>query len=156
VKILFADDDTDFLDVTSYSLRPAGFDVETVANGAQALDAMHQNDPDLVLLDVKSPEGTGVKLCEAIRTTSQVPVVFLSKDRRETEIILAFAAGADDYVIKPVGPQHLAMRLQAIVKRSKGRKADVSPRHLVVPPLVIDLDSFDVTFDGQPVRLTRL
>jgi DNA-binding response OmpR family regulator len=156
IRVLLADDDIDFLDVTAYALRRAGFVVSTVSNGEDALETWRVEEPDIVLLDVGMPSIAGTQVCQAIRTSSSTPVVLLSGTRRESDIIRGFEAGADDYLTKPFSIQHLVMRLRAIHRRASGQTADVIPKHLVVEPLVIDLDSFGIMLDGRPVQLTRL
>ncbi len=156
IKVLLADDDRDFLDVTAYALRRAGFTVEAVSNGLEVLDALKVDEPDIVLVDVDMPQLSGTQVCQSIRETAQTPVVLISGNRREGEIIQGFAAGADDYIVKPFGVQHLVMRLQAILRRTRARIPEVTPRHLNIAPLVIDLDSFEVTVEDKPIRLTRL
>jgi DNA-binding response OmpR family regulator len=156
IRVLLADDDLDFLDVTAYALRRAGFVVSTVQDGEEALNSWRAEDPDIVLLDVGMPKVKGIQVCETIRSGSTTPIVLISGNRRETDIIQGFAAGADDYVTKPFSVQQLVMRLRAIHRRSSGQAADVTPRHLVLDDLVIDLDSFSVTLDDKPIRLTRL
>jgi DNA-binding response OmpR family regulator len=156
IKVLLADDDRDFLDVTAYALRRAGFTVEAVSNGLDVLDALKVDEPDIVLVDVDMPQLSGTQVCQSIRETAQTPVVLISGNRREGEIIQGFAAGADDYIVKPFGVQHLVMRLQAILRRTRARVPEVTPRHLNIAPLVIDLDSFEVTVEEKPIRLTRL
>jgi len=146
----------DFLDVTAYALRRAGFVVNTASNGDEALECWRSEDHDIVLLDVNMPEVQGIQVCQVIRCTSSVPVVLMSGNKREGEIIRGFEVGADDYIAKPFSPQHLVMRLRAIHRRASGQTVEVTPRHLVLPPLVVDLDSFSVTMSGSPVRLTRL
>jgi DNA-binding response OmpR family regulator len=155
IRVLLADDDLDFLDVTAYALRRAGFVVDTVTNGSDALQSWN-NDHDIVLLDVNMPTMAGIDVCRQIRGSSLVPVVLISGNRRESEIVRGFEAGADDYVAKPFSPQQLVMRLQAIYKRATGHTAEVTPHRIALPPLVIDLDSFSATVSGQPVHLTRI
>ena len=156
IRVLLADDDLDFLDVTAYALRRAGFVVSTASNGEDALESWRQEEPDIILLDVGMPSIPGVQVCQTIRTSSTTPVVLLSGTRRETDIVLGFEAGADDYLTKPFSIQHLVMRLRAIHRRTSGQTADIIPKHLVLEPLVIDLDSFGIELDGRPVQLTRL
>jgi DNA-binding response OmpR family regulator len=151
-----ADDDPDFLDVTAYGLRRAGFEVDIACNGEEALASWRNDDHDIVLLDVNMPELPGIQMCEVIRSTSSIPVVLMSGNRRESEVVRGFEAGADDYIGKPFSLQQLVMRLRAIHRRTSGQTTQVTPRHLVLPPLVVDLDSFSLTIEGQPVRLTRL
>ena len=156
IRVLLADDDLDFLDVTAYALRRAGFVVSTVSNGEDALESWRAEEPDIVLLDVGMPVNSGIQVCETIRNTSSTPVVLLSGAKKESDIVRGFEVGADDYLTKPFSVQQLVMRLRAIHRRATGQVADVIPKHLVVEPLVIDLDSFGVMLDSQPVQLTRL
>jgi DNA-binding response OmpR family regulator len=156
IRVLVADDDPDFLDVTAYALRRAGFIVNAVSSGEEALDSWRSEDPDIVLLDVNMPNVPGYAVCQTIRNTSTTPVVLLSGAKRESDIIRGFEVGADDYVTKPFSIPQLVMRLRAIHRRATGLSADVSPKRLVLEPLVVDLDSFSVTIEDRPVQLTRL
>jgi DNA-binding response OmpR family regulator len=153
---LVADDDPDFLDVTAYALRRAGFIVNAVSSSEEALDIWRAEDPDIVLLDVSLPTIPGYAVCQTIRNSSTTPVVLLSGARRESDIIRGFEVGADDYMTKPFSIPHLVMRLRAIHRRATGLATDVSPKRLVLGPMTVDLDSFSVTVDGEPVQLTRL
>ena len=156
IRVLLADDDVDFLDVTAYALRRAGFNVSTVSNGTDALESWQTHEPDIVLLDVSMPNLTGTEVCQTIRKASTTPVILVSNARREVDIVKGFEAGADDYVTKPFSIQQLVMRLRAIHRRSTGQSSSAMPKRLVVEPIEIDLDSFSLLFDGQPVQLTRL
>jgi two-component system response regulator VicR len=156
IRILLADDDQDFLDVTAYALKRAGFFVSTASNGDEALDAWRADDPDLVLLDVAMPESSGIEVCRTISNASSTPVVLLSAARREADIVRGLEVGADDYIVKPFSLRQLIMRLRAIHRRASGQKTDVIPKRLVVEPLVMDLDSFCVEVAERPVQLTRL
>ncbi|HLG12645.1 MAG TPA: response regulator transcription factor, partial [Dehalococcoidia bacterium] len=99
---------------------------------------------------------TGTEVCQTIRKASTTPVILVSNARREVDIVKGFEAGADDYVTKPFSIQQLVMRLRAIHRRSTGQSSSAMPKRLVVEPIEIDLDSFSLLFDGQPVQLTRL
>ena len=137
IRVLLADDDLDFLDVTAYGLRRAGFFVSTATNGLEALECFGGTSPDIVLLDLNMPEIAGIPLCQKIRKTSPVPVVLMSGSKRESDIVEGFQAGADDFVTKPISMQQLIMRLRAICRRVSHQSADVTPRHLVIGPLII-------------------
>jgi DNA-binding response OmpR family regulator len=156
IRVLLADDDVDFLDVTAYALRRAGFNVSTVSNGSDALESWQTHEPDIVLLDVSMPNLTGTEVCQTIRKASTTPVILVSNARREVDIVKGFEAGADDYVTKPFSIQQLVMRLRAVHRRSTGQTTSTIPKRLVVEPIEIDLDSFSLFFDGRPVQLTRL
>lgn len=156
IRLLLADDDTDFLDVTAYALRRAGFDVSVAMNGAQALENWRDDDYDIVMLDVNMPKKTGVEVCQEIRQVSPIPVVLMSGNKRESEIVIGFEAGADDYVTKPFNVRHVTMLLRAIHRRNTGHPHDLIPRHITIPPLIIDLDSYSLLVESEPVFLTRL
>lgn len=155
-RVLIADHDADFLDVTAYALSRAGFDVSKASNGEAALEVSRAENPDIVLLDVAMPDRSGIQVCEAIRSASTTPVVLLSSRPEEGDIIRGFEAGADDYVIKPFSVRHLVLRLRAILQRVTSQAAAVTPRRLVSGPLLIDLDAFVVQLETRPVQLTRL
>jgi two-component system response regulator RegX3 len=158
IRVLIADDDADFLDVTAYALSRAGFSVRAVPNGTAALETWRAERPDIVLLDVGMADASGIQVCEAIRSRSSTPVVLLSGTRREADVIQGFDVGADDYVTKPISLQHLVRRLRAIHRRTAGQIATEAPlpKHLSFGPLEIDLDAFVVTAEGRPLRLTQL
>jgi len=94
---------------------------------------LSRNGADIFLLDVEMPQSSGLQVCQTIRASSETPVVLMSHNGKENEIIRGFEAGADDYVIKPFGIKHLVVRLQAILKRSHGQGAERTPHPLVVP-----------------------
>jgi DNA-binding response OmpR family regulator len=156
VKVLLADDDADFLDVTAYALRRAGYAVSVAPTGDAALESWRTVSPDIAVLDVAMPTLTGIEVCREIRRSSATPVVLMGGGRRESEVIEGFEAGADDYVTKPFSVHQLVLRLRAVHRRTAGSNGDVKPHHLLMGPLEMDLDSFTVELAGKPVRLTRL
>src|SRR5262249_22685313 len=118
---------------------------------------LESEEHDVVVMDVNMPQQPGTQVCQTIRSrSSSTPVILMSGSRAESEIIRGFAAGADDYVTKPVSIQQLVMRLNAIHRRSSGSNTVVTPRRLVVGPLVLDMDRFEVTLEDQPLKFTRL
>lgn len=156
IRILLADDDEDFAEVTAYALRRAGFQVRTASNGDEALNLWRIEEPDIVVLDVQMPGTSGLEACRTIRSTSSTPIVIISGERREADMIRGLEVGADDYIVKPFSVRHLVMRLRAILRRTTGQAPDVIPKHLVVGPLNMDLDAFSVSLNDRPVQLTRL
>ena len=138
IRLLLADDDCDFLDVTAYALRRAGFVVSTASNGDEALAHWRSEAPDIVLLDVAMPGIPGTQVCRTIRNTSMTPVILVSGGRRETDIIEGFRVGADDYLTKPFSVQQLVLRVQAVHRRTGGQISDILPRTLHVDPISID------------------
>src|SRR5688572_457657 len=117
LKILVADDDADLRALIAFSLRQAGFDVCTAADGSDALRVFAAHRPDLVLLDVNMPPPDGLEVCGTIRQSSTVPIMMLSVRDQEDDLVAAIDAGADDYVRKPFSPRALIARVRALVRR---------------------------------------
>jgi PAS domain S-box-containing protein len=131
-RILVADDNADMRDYMRQLLRD--FDVETVANGALALERARATQPDLILTDVMMPELDGFGLLTALRAdmrTSAIPVLMLSARSGEEARVSGLAAGADDYVTKPFSARELAARVQSLLSLADARRqADLQKQHL--------------------------
>jgi CheY-like chemotaxis protein len=122
-KILVAEDERDIRDLVSFTLRFAGHEVVAVGNGEEALKAVHQEMPDLILMDVRMPRMTGYEACQKMKADPQVaniPVVFLSAKGQEAEIRTGMEAGAEEYLLKPFAPAELTERVgELLVKYRK-------------------------------------
>jgi DNA-binding response OmpR family regulator len=119
-KILIAEDERDIRDLIEFTLRYAGHDVVTAANGAEAVELAPQARPDLILMDVRMPRMTGYEACRALKDIDEVkdvPVVFLSAKGQESEMNIGLDAGAYDYILKPFAPDRLTMRIEEILKK---------------------------------------
>jgi DNA-binding response OmpR family regulator len=119
-RILIAEDERDIRDLIAFTLRFAGHEVITTANGEEALNMALQTVPDLILLDVRMPRMTGYEACRQIKAedkTSNIPVVFLSAKGQESEVQTGLAAGATEYILKPFSPDNLTERIRVILKQ---------------------------------------
>ncbi|MGH8968193.1 MAG: response regulator transcription factor [Actinomycetes bacterium] len=119
--VVVADDDRDILDLVRFRLEREGLTVVPVTDGASALDACREQDPDLVLLDVMMPGMSGLDVCRALRddnSLGDVPVILLTAKAQESDVAAGFDAGADDYIVKPFSPRELNSRVQAVLGRS--------------------------------------
>jgi DNA-binding response OmpR family regulator len=154
-NVLLVDDDTDYWEVTAYVLRRAGFDIAVAATAEKAEEACKQGRVDLVLLNAQLEDMPALELCRILSKSSGLPVLMLSTSRDESDILAAFAAGADDYIIRPFSTRLLVARLEAIHKRSTTRPLERSPRFLRVGNVDIDLDAFSVAVEDKTVHLTR-
>ena len=153
LKILVADDDADLRALVAFSLRQAGFDVCTAADGADALRVFAAHRPDLVLLDVNMPPPNGLEVCGAIRQSSTVPIMMLSVRDQEDDVVAAIDAGADDYVRKPFSPRALIARVRALVRRG----TNLSPGVIEAGNLHLDLEEHTLRIGASPpLNLTPL
>ncbi|HEY1359495.1 MAG TPA: response regulator transcription factor [Thermoleophilaceae bacterium] len=152
-RVLVVDDELQILRGLKVILRSAGYTVETAATKAEALDAVAVRPPDVLVLDLILPDGSGVEVCEEIRTWSKLPILVLSAVGDEREKVRALDAGADDYITKPFGGDELTARLRALLRRSTD--SATSPT-VELGELEIDLAAHSVRAGGEGVHLTPI
>lgn len=119
-KILIAEDEPDIRDLVAFTLRFAGYEVVTGSNGEEAVKMAKQEEPDLILLDVRMPKLTGYDACKQIKeipSLKDIPVVFLSAKGQENEIQSGMEAGAEEYLLKPFAPDQLTDRVRSILAK---------------------------------------
>jgi two-component system, OmpR family, KDP operon response regulator KdpE len=150
-KVLVVDDAEQVRRVLRTTLAAEGYTVFEASNGEEALLAMRQSPPDILLLDVNMPGMDGLETCREIRRSSDVPIVMLTVRNAERDKVLALDAGADDYVVKPFGIQELLARMRASIRRRlpAGKTAAIKSKDLS-----IDFDARTVTARGKDVHLT--
>lgn len=119
--IYVADDEKDIRALIKSFLEEAGHEVAVFENGEGLFEAVEQQEPDLVILDVMMPGIDGFSLAAKIRKQSDVPIVFLTARDTDADFITGFTAGGDDYFTKPFSPVKLTMRVNAMLKREKNR-----------------------------------
>ena len=155
-RILVVDDEPDITALVAYHLARGGYRVSTAANGNDALAAVKDERPSLVVLDLMLPGLTGYEVIEQIRadaSTADVPVLMLTARKDEADRVKGLTLGADDYLTKPFSPQELVLRIGAILRRARapvGASTDI----VVAGPLRIERDTHQVTVDGKAVELT--
>ena len=118
MKILLVDDDEDMLAVTGFALANAGFVVVKANSYGSALGTFRAEQPDLALLDINLPGGSGFDLCVALRRESKLPIMMLTVRGEETDLVRALELGADDYLTKPFSPRTLVARVRALLRRA--------------------------------------
>ncbi len=149
MKVLLVDDDATLRRTLGIGLRAEGHEVLIAADGRSALQALREDKPDIVVLDLGLPDLSGVEVLRRLRAWSTIPVVVLSARAESTEKVQALDLGADDYVTKPFGMEELLARVRASARRA-GSDVPV----LEAGDLVIDLPARRVTKSGSVVRLT--
>jgi DNA-binding response OmpR family regulator len=119
--VLVADDDPDILDLVTFRLDRAGYEVVQARDGQEALDAALERTPDLCVLDVMMPRLDGYEVTRRLReesATRSVPIILLTARAQEADVQRGFESGATDYVKKPFSPQELRARVEALLARS--------------------------------------
>jgi two-component system response regulator PrrA len=149
--VLVVDDDPAIRRSLERGLRLSGFKVRTAEGGHEALAAIGQAPPDVLVLDVSMPEMSGIEVCERLRGDGQdLPVLMLSALDETADRIAGLQAGGDDYLVKPFALQELVLRLHALLRR-RPPAGEV----LRVAGLVIDPAARTAERDGRPLELTR-
>ncbi|WTW97845.1 response regulator [Streptomycetaceae bacterium NBC_01309] len=150
-RVLVVDDEPQIVRALAINLKARGYEVDTAANGTQALAAAADHHPDVVLLDLGLPDLDGVEVIRGLRGWTKVPIIVLSARQASNEKVAALDAGADDYVTKPFGMDELLARLRAAVRRATPE--DEAPV-VVTEAFTIDLAAKKAHRDGADVRLT--
>ena len=145
-SILVIEDEEPISQLLAYNLQKEGFSVSVAADADEALLAIEERRPDLVLLDWMLPGTSGIELCRQIRTrpaTREIPVIMLTARGEEEDRIRGLDVGADDYVTKPFSMSELVARMRAVLRRT-------------APALAGDVASFaDIVLDRQSCRVRR-
>jgi two-component system, OmpR family, KDP operon response regulator KdpE len=147
--ILIVDGDRHIRQVLRSVLRQEGYVAFDTANGAAAISLLRKQAPDLILFDINMPLRDGLKLCRTLRLYFDGPLVVISGLATERDKILAFDAGADDYVVKPFGMQELLARIRVLLGRFGHRRANI----VDTKNLCINLEARLVTVRGKRVNL---
>ena len=122
MKILVVDDEKLLVKGITFNLQNEGYEVAAAYDGISAVELVRRGDFDLVILDWMMPEKSGSEACMEIRTFSDVPVIMLTAKSEDSDKIMGFACGADDYVTKPFNIMELKARIRALLRRSAGNK----------------------------------
>jgi DNA-binding response OmpR family regulator len=148
--VLVVEDDPTVAEVVTRYLERDGHRVDVLADGLQALAALAQSLPDLVVLDLMLPGLPGLELCRRVREHADVPIIILSARGEEDDRLLGLELGADDYLAKPFSPRELAARVRAVLRRA--------PPPVTAPlelgDFFLDPRTRQVTVRGLPVSLT--
>jgi len=160
VTVLVAEDEESFVDALAIGLGREGFDVSVARDGPEALQLFDALEPDLVLLDIMLPKMSGVDVCRAIRTRSQVPIIMVTAKGTEIDTVVGLEVGADDYVTKPYRLRELVARMRAVLRRSPNGDpatgaAPEGTGALEVGDVLVDPDRHRVFVRGAEVHLRR-
>jgi two-component system phosphate regulon response regulator PhoB len=155
-RILIVEDEQTIAEVLEYNLQKEGFEVELEYRGDTALDAIHSNPPDLILLDLMLPGLDGLEICRTIKRdprTEGIPLVILTAKGEEVDRIVGLELGADDYISKPFSPREVVLRVKAVLRRSEtGDRKE--PEVVSIGELKLDVPGHRLLVQGEEVSLT--
>jgi two-component system, OmpR family, response regulator len=155
-EILIVDDDPHIREVVRFALEQAGHCVREAGDGGEALRAVVERAPHLIVLDILMPEQDGLSACRAIRARSRVPIIFLSSRDEELDRVLGLELGGDDYVSKPFSPRELLARVAAVLRRAASSEAVASDGDARIEhgELRMDLERHRCEQGGRELTLT--
>jgi two-component system phosphate regulon response regulator PhoB len=155
-KVLVIEDDRALADVLSYNLKQAGYEVHVASDGQDGITQAQLKSPDVVILDIMLPVVDGLDVCRRLRSdpsTRDVLIVMLTAKSEESDQLVGFSLGADDYVAKPFSVKILLERIKALRRR---RTQDVDSEDVVsFQGVLVDRSRYRATVDGKPLQLTR-
>jgi two-component system, OmpR family, response regulator RegX3 len=152
--ILMVEDERSITEPLAEALDREGFDTEVAETVAEALESAERVEPDLVLLDVMLPDGSGYDVCRRLRESSRVPIIMLTARGEETDRIIGLELGADDYIVKPFSAREVAARIRAVLRRA-GEGGSEQGAPIEIGSLRLDPARRSATLDGDEVDLTR-
>lgn len=156
-NIILVDDDKNILTSVSMALEAEGFNVKTFNDGESGFKGIQDNQPDLVVLDIKMPRMDGIEVLTKLREESDVPVIFLTSKDDEVDEAIGLRMGADDYITKPFSQRLLMERIKALLRRqslNSGTSKKKDDEKIVRGSLVLDDARHLCTWKGQPLNLT--
>ena len=162
-RVLVVEDEANIMLSLVFVLEREGYEVRSATTGRDGLAEMQRQPPDLVILDLMLPGLGGLEICRELRASRQtagIPILMLTAKAEETDQVVGFTMGANDYVTKPFDHRELVARIRAFLRRH-GADADVAAAPVATPatvlqagPVTMNLAQHTVTKDGRPVKLT--
>ena len=155
-KILVVDDDPDIVEILSYNLSLAGYEIKSAVNGKEAVKKAKSFIPEIILLDVMMPKMDGIEACSKIKELSSLSntvVIFLSARNDDFTQIAAFDAGGDDYISKPVKPKILLKKINSILKRMSSNKTESDVIDL--GGIIINRNTYSVIKGNKELTIPR-
>jgi DNA-binding response OmpR family regulator len=163
-KILVVDDELTVRRIIRQYMEKEGYEVIEADNGGQALQLLHQQEPDLMILDIMLPGIDGFTVARSIRqpvdsdSVRNIPIIMLTARTEEMDRITGFELGTDDYVTKPFSPRELVMRVKALLRRTTSSESKPSIEMtdpIIFEHLQLDPNTRTVEKDGQEIELTH-
>lgn len=153
-QVLVVDDDPHIRELLVFALEKAGLSARVAEDGEAALAAVAEQAPDLVILDINMPRLDGLEVCRRLRAQGDLPILFLSSRDDEIDRVLGIELGGDDYVVKPFSPREVTARVQAILRRVRGRAEPRGPGVLRHGRLSLDPEAWTARWDEVEAPLT--
>ena len=153
--ILIVEDEKDLLTTLEYNFQKEGYKTTGVTSGKEAIEAVHNKKPDLLILDLMLPDISGLDVCKEIRNKSNnedIFILMLTAKGEEVDRIVGFELGADDYLVKPFSLRELSLRVSSLLKRSRPH---LSNEKVSIGELEIDIAAHRILLNNTEISLTK-
>jgi DNA-binding response OmpR family regulator len=154
-KILVVDDEAPIIDMLTYNLKRANYEVLVAWDGEQALELARREQPDLIILDLMLPRLDGLEVCRALRRERDVLIIMLTARDAEIDRVVGLELGADDYVVKPFSVRELMARVRNVLRRGLPRPSETAD-FIRVGALLIDAARHEARLGSVELELTAL
>jgi two-component system response regulator VicR len=152
-RILLVDDEPAIIKGLKFALETDGYEIDSAADGEEALQKALENEYDLILLDVMLPGMSGIEVCQAIREKSDVPIIMLTAKGEDMDKILGLEYGADDYMTKPFNVLEVKARIKSVLRRTASKEPEHKQK-IEINGIVINTGNRSVVVNDRPVNLT--
>jgi two-component system response regulator VicR len=153
-RVLVVDDELPIVDLLSYNLRRAGYQVLVARDGEEGLALARREHPDLIILDLMLPRLDGLEVCRAIRREWDVPIIMLTARESEIDRVVGLELGADDYVVKPFSVRELMVRVKNVLRRTAPRPSEDAAQVVRAGALTLDLGRREARWGDEALELT--
>jgi len=153
--VLLVEDEESITAPLSEALSREGFEPVIAGTAADALELAASRSPDLVLLDLGLPDGSGLDVCRELRSRSTVPIIMVTARGEETDRIVGLEVGADDYVVKPFSAREVVARIRAVLRRTAAPAPTQLGEVVELGEVRVDRARRSATFEGRPLELSR-
>ena len=153
--VLLVEDEESITAPLSEALSREGFEAVIAGTAADALELAGSRSPDLVLLDLGLPDGSGLDVCRELRSRSTVPIIMVTARGEETDRIVGLEVGADDYVVKPFSAREVVARIRAVLRRTAAPPPTPLGEVVELGDVRVDRARRSATVAGAPLELSR-
>lgn len=154
-RVLIVDDNPDIREVLGTYAAKEGFEPITAKDGFEALDLFRKTSPAVILLDVMMPGMDGYRVCERIRSESDVPIILITAKGEDYERVMGLDIGADDYIVKPFNANEVMARVRAVLRRMERVEQKEEKKILSISNLTINIESYSVYVGAEKLPLTK-
>jgi two-component system, OmpR family, response regulator RegX3 len=154
-KVLLVEDERAITEPLAEALEREGFTPAVAGTAAEAIEKARDSTPDLVLLDIGLPDGSGLDVCRELRREAEIPIIMLTARGAEADRVAGLELGADDYIVKPFSAREVMARVRAVLRRTSSPGGANGDERIAIGELSLDPAKHEVRLGEEPMELSR-